>query len=198
MNHIDHSTAETSPKIHTALVSNYQSNVLKRAHLSCPNKGSSTRERFRAELAEEEKAKYATAKFTSSFAIIVLSNSLIQKGESVQEKESGIVEWVKEIEERRRKLDMQMDELDRQTARIEWRITQVEEFKRKIEEGAIQVPQPEAIVEKTELEMKTLAQLKGERTEDKVEIAVERQFYSTLVSYLDSKLESARGEPPHS
>lgn len=166
--------------------------------MSCPNKGSDGRERFKAELAEEEKGKYATAKFTRSFAIIGLGASVIQKGKEVQEKESEIVKWVKELQERRRKLDMQIDELDQETARIEWRITQLEESKRKIEEGAIQVTQPEVIVEKTELEIKTLAHLKGEKTEHKVEIAVERQFCNALVHYLRSKLESARGEPPRS
>ena len=151
-----------------------------------------------ARLADEEKGRYASAKFTRSFDIIELGASLIQRGKGVGKKESEIAKWVKELEERRRKLDTQKSELDQETARIEWRITQLEEFKRKIEEGAIQVAQPEVIAEKTELEIKTLAQLKGERTEYKIEIAVERQFYSTLVNYLDSKLESAREELPPS
>lgn len=160
--------------------------------------GGSSRERFKAESAEEEKGKYGAAKFASSFDIIELGASLIQKGKEVQEKESEIAKWVKELQERRRKLDTQMNELDQQTARIEWRITQLQEFKRKIEEGAIQVDQPEVIAQKTELEIKNFAHLKGERAEHKIEIAVERQFWDALVSYLHSKLESAREEPPAS
>jgi len=113
----------------------------------------------------------------------------------MQEKESEIVNWIKELEEKRGKLDLQIDELDRETARIKWRITQLEEFKRKIEEGVIQIAQSEVIVERAELEMKTLAHLQGERRERKGEIAVDREFCKSLVSYLRSKLESAPEKP---
>jgi len=57
------------------------------------------------------------------------------------EKESQIVKWIKELEGRRGKLDLQMDELDQQIAEITWRIAQLGEFRRQIEEGAIQVAQ---------------------------------------------------------
>ena len=113
----------------------------------------------------------------------------------MQEKESEIVKWIKELEEKRGKLDLQIDELDRETARIKWRITQLEEFKRKIEEEAIQIAQSEVIVERAELGMKTLAHLQGERRERKGEIAVDREFCKSLVSYLRSKLESAPEKP---
>ncbi|GAH92296.1 unnamed protein product, partial [marine sediment metagenome] len=88
--------------------------------------------------------------------------------------------------------------LDRETARIKWRITQLEEFKRKIEEEVIQIAQSEVIVERAELEMKTLAHLQGERRERKGEIAVDREFCNALINYLRSKLESAREKPPSS
>jgi len=113
----------------------------------------------------------------------------------MQEKESEIVNWIKELEERRKKLDLEIDELDRETARIKWRITQLEEFKRKIEEGVIQIAQSEVIVERAELEMKTLAHLQGERREHKGEIAVDREFCNALISYLRSKLEPTQGKP---
>ncbi len=116
----------------------------------------------------------------------------------MQEKESEIVNWIKELEERKGKLDMEISELDQETARIRWRITQLEEFKRKIEEEAIKIAQPEIIAEKAELEIKTLARLQGEKREHKGEIAVDREFYNALVSYLRSKLESAREKPPPS
>ncbi|GAI02379.1 unnamed protein product, partial [marine sediment metagenome] len=86
-------------------------------------------------------------------------------------------------------------ELTEETARIKWRITQLEEFKRKIEEEAIQIAQSEIIVERAEMEMKALAHLQGEKREHKSEIAVDREFYNALVSYLRSKLESAREKP---
>ncbi len=114
----------------------------------------------------------------------------------MQEKESEILKWIKELEEKRGKLDMQINELDGETARIKWRITQLEEFKRKIEEGAIQIAQSEIIVERAELEMKTYAHLQGEKRERKGEIAVDREFYNALVSHLRSQLESAREKSP--
>ena len=101
----------------------------------------------------------------------------------------------KELEERRGKLDLQIEELDRETARINCRIAQLEEFKRKIEEEVIQIRQPEVTAERTELEIKTLAQLGGERKERRGEIAVDREFCNALISYLRSKLESAREKP---
>jgi len=116
----------------------------------------------------------------------------------MQEKESEIVNWIKELEEKRGKLDLEIDELDQETARINWRITQLEEFKKQIEERVIQIAHPEVIVEKTQLEIKKLAQLKGERRERKGEIAVDREFCNALISYLRSKLESAREKPPPS
>ena len=116
----------------------------------------------------------------------------------MQEKESEIVKWIKELEEKRGKLDAQIDELDGETARIKWRITQLEEFKRKIEEGVIQIAQSEVIVERAELEMKTYAHLQGERRERKGEIAVDKEFCNALISYLRSKLESAREKSPPS
>ena len=116
----------------------------------------------------------------------------------MQEKESEIVKWIKELEEKRGKLDAQIDELDRETAETKWRITQLEEFKRKIEEGALQITQSEVIIERAELEMKTLAHLQGERRERKGEIAVDKEFCNAFVSYLRSKLESAREKPPPS
>jgi len=109
----------------------------------------------------------------------------------MQEKESEIVKWVKELEERKAKVDMQTHQLELETARTNWRITQLEEFRRKIEEGAIQVVQPEAIAEKAEQEMKALARLKGEKSEQRGEVAVAREFCSTLLNYLRSQLESA-------
>ena len=113
----------------------------------------------------------------------------------MQEKEAEIVKWIKELEERRKKLDLEIDELDQKISRIEWRITQLEEFKRRIEEGAIQIAHPEVIAEKTELEIKKLAQLKGEKREHKGEITVDREFCNSLVNYLLSKLESTPGKP---
>ncbi len=111
------------------------------------------------------------------------------------EKESQMVKWIKELEGRRGKLDLQMDELDQQIAEITWRITQLGEFKREIEEGVISVAHPQIIAEKTELEIKNLARLKGERTEHKGEIAVDGEFCHSLLSYLGSKLESSQGKP---
>lgn len=111
------------------------------------------------------------------------------------EKESQIVKWIKELEGRRGKLDLQMDELDQQIAEITWRITQLGEFKREIEEGVTPVAHPQVIAEKTELELKNLAQLKGERTEHKGEIAVDGEFCNSFLSYLGSKLESGEGKP---
>ena len=113
----------------------------------------------------------------------------------MQEEESEIVKWIKELKERRGKLDMQINELDQETVRIKWRIAQLEEFKRKTEEGAIQVPQSEIIAEKAEVEMKALARLKGEKSERRGEIVVERDFCNALVNYLRSKLESAQEKP---
>ena len=113
----------------------------------------------------------------------------------MQEEESKIVKWIKELEEKRGKLDAQIDELDRETTRIKWRITQLEEFKRKIEEEVIQIAHPEVIVERAELEMKTLAHLQGERREHKGEIAVDKEFCNALISYLRSKLEYVREKP---
>ena len=113
----------------------------------------------------------------------------------MQETESQIVEWVKELEERRGKLVLEIDELDREIARINWRMTQLGEFKRKIEEGVIQVAQPQLIAEKTEQEIKKLARLKGERREHKGEIAVDREFCKSLLSYLLSKLEPGEEKP---
>ena len=113
----------------------------------------------------------------------------------MQEKESEIVKWIKELQERRGKLDMQIEELDQETVRIKWRITQLEEFKRKIEEEASKIAQPEVIAEKAEMEMKALARLKGEKSEQRGEIAVEREFCNALVNYLRSKLESAQEKP---
>jgi len=159
-----------------------------------PNKGS-IQEILEPGLVAEERGKYAPAKSTSSCAIIVLSNSLIQKGKGMQEKESEIVNWIKELEEKRGKLDLEIDELDQEIARIEWRITQLEEFKRKIEEEVIQIAQSEVIVERAELEMKTLAHLQGGRKEYRGEVTVDREFCKSLVSYLRSKLESAREKP---
>ncbi|MFQ6066514.1 MAG: hypothetical protein ACE5K3_04455 [bacterium] len=111
------------------------------------------------------------------------------------ERESEIAKWIKELEERRAKLDLQIDELDLEIARIEWRMTQLRELRRKTEEGAIQVAQPQVIAEKTQQEIKNLARLKGERRERKGEIAGDRDFYSALVSYLRSQLESAPEKP---
>jgi len=113
----------------------------------------------------------------------------------MQEKESEIVNWIKELEEKKGKLDLEIDELDRETARINWRITQLEEFKKQIEERVIQIAQSEVIAERAELEMKTLAHLQGERRERKGEIAVDREFCNALVSYLRSKLESTQEKP---
>lgn len=112
-----------------------------------------------------------------------------------EEEESEIVKWIKELEERRGKLDRQISELDRETARVKWRITQLEEFKRKIEEGAIQIAHPEVIAEKTELEIRTLAQLRGEKKERRGEMVADREFSNALVNYLRSKLESAQEKP---
>ena len=113
----------------------------------------------------------------------------------MQEKESEIVKWIKELEEKRGKLDAQIDELDGETARIKWRITQLEEFKRKIEEEVIQIAQSEVIVERAELEMKTLAHLQGERREHKGEVTVDREFCKSLAGYLRSKLEPTQEKP---
>ena len=41
----------------------------------------------------------------------------------MQEKESEVVKWIKELQERKQKLDMQIEELDRETVRIKWRMT---------------------------------------------------------------------------
>ena len=49
------------------------------------------------------------------------------EGGSVQGKENRIVEWIKELEERRGKLDKQIGELHQETATIEQRITKLEE-----------------------------------------------------------------------
>ena len=111
------------------------------------------------------------------------------------QEESEIVKWIKELEERRGKLDMEINELDQESARIKWRITQLEEFKRKIEEEAIKIAQPEVIAEKAELEIKTLARSQGERKERRGEILVNREFCNGLINYLRSKLESAREKP---
>jgi len=113
----------------------------------------------------------------------------------MQEKEIEIAKWTKELEERRGKLDMQIDELERETATIKWRITQLQEFKTRVDEEAIKVAQPEVIAEKTELETKALAHLQGERTERRGQIAVEKEFCNALVDYLRSKLESTSKEP---
>ena len=113
----------------------------------------------------------------------------------MQEQESEIVKWIKELKERREKLDRQISELDRETGEINSRITQLEEFKRKIEEEAIEIAQPEIIGEKAEVEMKALARLKGEKSERRGEIVVEREFCNALVNYLRSKLESAQEKP---
>jgi len=116
----------------------------------------------------------------------------------MQEKESEIVNWIKELEERREKLDLEIDELDGEIARINWRITQLGEFKKQIEEGVIQIAHPEVIAEKTQLEIKKLAQLKGGRKEHKGEVTVDREFCKSLVSYLRSKLEPTQEKPPPS
>ena len=120
---------------------------------------------------------------------------MIQKGKGMQEKESEIVNWIRELEERREKLDLEIDELDQETARIEWRISQLGEFKRKMEEGVIQIAHPEVIAEKTELEIKKLAQLKGGRREHKGEVTVDREFCKSLAGYLRSKLEPTQEKP---
>lgn len=67
-----------------------------------------------------------------------------------------------------------------------------------MEEGPIQVPQSEIIGEKAELKMKALARLKGEKSEQRGEIAVERELCNALVNYLGSKLESAPEKPSFS
>jgi len=113
----------------------------------------------------------------------------------MQEKESEIVNWIKELEERREKLDLEIDELDGEIARINWRITQLGEFKKQIEERVIQIAHPEVIVEKTQLEIKKLAQLKGGRKEHRGEVTVDREFCKSLVSYLRSKLEPTQEKP---
>ena len=113
----------------------------------------------------------------------------------MQERESETVKWIKELEERKGKLDRQISELDRETAEINSRITQLEEFKRKIEEGAIQIAQPEVIAEKTELEIRTLARLRGEKKERRGEMVVDREFCNALINYLRSKLESTLEKP---
>jgi len=109
----------------------------------------------------------------------------------LHQNESEIVEWIKELEQRREKLDKQIATLGKQLDRIQWRITQLEEFKRGIEEGSIQTPQPDLITETAELEMKNLAQLKGERKEHTDQITAEREFCNVFINYLRSKLESA-------
>jgi len=113
----------------------------------------------------------------------------------MQEKESEIVNWIKELEERREKLDLEIDELDQETARINWRITELGEFKRKIEEEVIEIAHPEVIVERAELEIKKLAQLKGGRKEHKGEVTVDREFCKSLAGYLRSKLEPPQEKP---
>lgn len=45
----------------------------------------------------------------------------------MQGKENRIVKWIKELEERRGKLDKQIDELHQETATIKQRITKLEE-----------------------------------------------------------------------
>jgi hypothetical protein len=104
------------------------------------------------------------------------------------ERESEIAKWIKELEERRGKLDLEIDEQNLEIAQIQWKMTQLREFKRGIEEGAIQVAQPEVIAEKTQEEIKNLARLKGERREHKGEIVRDREFCHSLLSYLRSQL----------
>jgi hypothetical protein len=116
----------------------------------------------------------------------------------MQEKESEIVNWIKELEKKKGKLDLEIDELDQEIARIDWRITQLGEFKKQIKERVIQIVHPEVIVEKTQLEIKKLAQLKGERREYRGELTVDREFCKSLVSYLGSKLEPTQEKPPPS
>jgi len=53
----------------------------------------------------------------------ILIKSLSRQGEDMQEKESEVVKWIKELQERKQKLDMQIEELDRETVRIKWRMT---------------------------------------------------------------------------
>jgi len=61
-----------------------------------PNKGS-IQEILEPGLVAEERGKYAPAKSTSSCAIIVLGNSLIQKGKGMQEKESEHLSFLEEL-----------------------------------------------------------------------------------------------------
>lgn len=72
------------------------------AHWSCLDTVS-IGEILEACLVAEGKGKYSPAKFTGSFAIIVLGNSLIQKEKGMPEKEPEIVKWIKELEEGRGK-----------------------------------------------------------------------------------------------
>ena len=113
----------------------------------------------------------------------------------MQEKESEIVNWLREFEERRGKLDLEIDELDQEIARINWRITELGEFKKQIEEGVIQIAHPEVMAERTELEIKKLAQLQGGRKEHKGQVTVDREFCKSLAGYLRSKLEPTQEKP---
>lgn len=110
----------------------------------------------------------------------------------MQEKETEAEEWIKELEKRRENCDKKIAELDGEISRIEWRIARLQEFQRNIEADIIKVGHPELMVERAELEMKNLAQLKGEKRESKVEVVTEREFCNTLIGYLRSHPQAGR------
>jgi len=104
-------------------------------------------------------------------------------------KENEIVEWIKELEERREKLDGQIDDLDREVAKIEWRTTQLEEFIRKLEEGGLQVNLSEVIAEKSKFWGKRLFGQREEKRKERDKITQEREFCNAFITYLRSQLE---------
>ena len=110
----------------------------------------------------------------------------------MQEKESEVTEWIEELEKRREDCDKKITELNGEISRMEWRIARLQEFQKNIEAGIIQVDHPELMVERTQLEMKNLAQLKGEKREIKIEEVTDREFCNALISYLRSYPQSGQ------
>jgi len=111
------------------------------------------------------------------------------KEEEVPERESEIVEWIKELELRRENLDKKMTEFDRKIVTLEWKTSQLDEFKRRLEEGSLKINHIDVIRERAEEEKKKLSQEKTGKKKEREEVAQDREFCNALISYLRSKLE---------
>ncbi len=103
--------------------------------------------------------------------------------------EGDKIEWIKELEERKERLDCRIADLERSITNIDWKVSVLQKFKEKIDEKILRVNHPQLIVERTDMEMKRLAKLKGEKREERAQLILDREFCETLVTYLRSQPE---------